>query len=153
MLKRHYFMFCILLTILFAGFTFGQNVLRLVPSDGTAATELIAQIKADTTANHGILPDRVYELDGGGIYLCQETFYVEDQYTLRLRSSNGEKAIIYLYPTGTGSNPQRPPGYFIRLRGGDLEMNGIALSGYFEPIDTNFNNVHPSSSLTFLNFL
>ena len=141
MLKRHYFMFCILLTILFAGFTFGQNVLRLVPSDGTAATELIAQIKADTTANHGILPDRVYELDGGGIYLCQETFYVEDQYTLRLRSSNGEKAIIYLYPTGTGSNPQRPPGYFIRLRGGDLEMNGIALSGYFEPIDTNFNNV------------
>ena len=40
-----------------------------------------------------------------------------------------------------GANPQRPPGDFIRLRGGDLEMSGIAVSGYFEPIDSNFNNV------------
>ena len=141
MLRKKYLALCSLIVVLFSGYAFGQNVLRLVPWDGTSNTELINQIKADTTTNHGILPDRVYELDGGGVYICQETFYVEDQYSLRLRSSNTNKAIIYLYPTGSGSNPQQPPGYFIRLRGGDLEMKGIALSGYFEPIDTNLNNV------------
>ena len=141
MLRKHYFTFSFLLIIILSGSVFGQNVLRIVPYDGTAATELIAQIVADTTANNGILPDRVYELDGGGLYICQQTFYVEDIDVLRLRSSNDQKAIIYLYPTGTGSNPQRPPGYFVRLRGGDLEMTGIALAGYFEPVDTNFNNV------------
>lgn len=141
MLRKHYLVLCFLTFVLSSGFIFGQNVLSLVPYDGTEATELITQIKADTTANGGILPDRVYELEGGGIYICQETFYVEDQYTLRLRSSNSEKAIIYLFPTGSGSSPQNPPGYFVRLRGGDLEMTSIALSGYFEPIDSNFNNI------------
>lgn len=141
MLRKHYLMLCFLTAILSSGFTFGQDVLSLLPYDGTSATELITQIKADTTANNGILSDRVYELQGGGIYICQETFYVEDQYTLRLRSSNSEKAIIYLFPTGSGSNPQNPPGYFTRLRGGDLEMTSIALAGYFEPIDSNFNNI------------
>ena len=137
--KQHCFFFIMIL--LFSTLALGQSVVSLVPYNGTAETELITQIKADTTANNGILPDRVYELQGGGLYICQETFYVDDQSTLRLRSSDDQKAIIYLYPTGTGSNPQRPPGYFTRLRGGDLEMTGIALSGYFEPIDTNFNNI------------
>ncbi len=141
MLRKHYFAFSFLLIVILTGFAFGQNVLRLVPYDGTSDTELFTQIIADTTANNGIPADRVYELDGGGLYICQQTFYVGDIDVLRLRSSNDQKAIIYLYPTGTGSNPQRPPGYFTRLRGGDLEMSGIALSGYFEPIDTNFNNV------------
>ncbi|MFZ1291275.1 MAG: hypothetical protein WAR79_14355, partial [Melioribacteraceae bacterium] len=92
----------ILLFILVSSVIYGQNVLQLVPYGGTAETELIAQIKADTTANHGIPADRVYELVGGGLYICQEQFYVEGDETLRLRSSNSEKPIIYLYPSGTG---------------------------------------------------
>ena len=131
MLRKHYFTFSFLLLIILSGFTFGQNLLRLVPYDGTAATELFAQIIADTTANNGIPADRVYELDGGGIYICQQIFYVEDKDVLRLRSSNDQKAKIYLYPTGTGSSPGNPPGYFTRLRGGDLEMSGIALYRIF----------------------
>ncbi len=141
MLKKHNYMLAFMFIILLSGYGFAQSVLQLVPYNGTAATELMTQIKADTTANGGILPDRVYELQGGGIYICQEIFYVEDQYTFRLKSSSDDKAIIYLFPSGSGSNPQNPPGYFVRLRGGDLEMSGIALSGYFEPIDSNFNNV------------
>ena len=141
MLRKHYFKFSLLLSIILSGFVFGQSVLRIVPYNGTPETELFAQIIADTTANNGILPDRVYELDGGGLYICQQIFYVEDKDVLRLRSSNDQKATIYLYPTGTGSSPGNPPGYFTRLRGGDLEMTGIALSGYFEPVDTNFNNI------------
>ena len=141
MLSKRYFTYCLFLVLLFPGFALGQSVLRLVPWDGTSGTELINQIKADTTANHGIPAGRVYELDGGGLYICQETFYVEDQSALKMRSSNTEKAVIYLYPTGSGSNPQNPPGYFVRLRGGDLEMTNIALTGFFEPVDSNFNNI------------
>lgn len=141
MFRQHYIVLALFLMIILSGFAFGQNVLQLVPFNGTPQTELIAQIIADTTANNGILPDRVYELVGGGLYIGQQTFYVPDEDVLRLRSSNNDKAKIYLYPTGTGNNPQRPPGDFFRLRGGDLEMSGIALAGFFEPIDTNFNNV------------
>ncbi len=141
MFRKHYVQLCFILSIILSGFTFGQNVLRLLPYDGTASTELMTQIEADTTANHGILPNRVYQLDGGGLYICQQTFYVDSASTLRLESSNTQKAIVYLYPTGTGSTPQNPPGYFVRLRGGNIVMKGIALSGYFEPVDTNFNNI------------
>ena len=141
MFSKQYVFFSLSFIVFLSFFAFGQSVVRLVPYNGTAETELITQIKEDTTANHGILPDRVYQLDGGGLYICQETFYVDSASTLRLRSSNTDKAIVYLYPTGTGSNPQNPPGYFVRLRGGNLEMSNIALSGYFEPVDTNFNNI------------
>lgn len=141
MFRKHYIMCSFFLMLILSGFAFGQSVVQLVPFNGTPQTELITQIVADTTANNGILPDRVYELVGGGLYICQSNFYVPRGSVLRLRSSNNDKPKIYLYPTGTGANPQRPPGDFIRLRGGDLEMSGIAVSGYFEPIDSNFNNV------------
>jgi hypothetical protein len=141
MFKKHYIVLSLALTIILSGLSFGQNVLQLVPFNGTPQTEIFAQIIADTTANGGILPDRVYELVGGGLYICQQTFYVPADDVLRLRSSNDQKPIIYLYPTGSGGTPQNPPGYFIRLSGGDIEMSGIALSGFFEPVDSNFNNV------------
>ncbi len=131
-----------LLIFLFTAVTvFSQNVVTLNPSTGTAETELIAQIIADTTAQGGIPADRVYELQGGQVYFAQQTFYVAEEYHLRLRSSSDEKAIIYLYPTGTGDDPQNPPGYLFRTRGGDLTMEGIALVGIFEPIDSNFFNM------------
>ena len=124
-----------------ATLTYGQDVLRLNPFDGTADSYLMAQISADTTATGGLLPSRVYELEGGGLYLNTEIFNVQVGETLRLVSSSDVKPIIYQYPTGTGTSPQNPPGYFVRLRGGSIEMTGIALSGFFEPIDSNFNNV------------
>lgn len=143
MQHKYYSSFAIFLILCLSSVMFGQKVKRLVPYNGTAETELITQIKADTTATNGLLADRVYELEGGiGFpYICQETFYVEAGQTLRFKSSNNEKPVIYLYPTGTGSNPQRPPGYFIRLRGGSLYMKDIAVSGYFEPAPENLNNV------------
>ena len=127
--------------VLISSISFGQSVKRLLPYDGTAATYLMDQITADTTETGGLLPDRIYELDGGAIYLNTALMYLNTGETLRLRSSNDQKPIIYQYPTGTGSSPQNPPGYFVRLRGGSIEMTGIALSGFFEPIDSNFNNV------------
>lgn len=141
MLQKHYIRFSLALMILFSGITFGQNVVQLVPFNGQPSTEIVAQIIADTTANNGIPANRIYELTGGGLYICQQQFYVEASQTLRLRSSNNQKPIIYLYPSGTGSTPGNPPGHFIRLRGGNLEMTGLAISGYFEPVDSNFNNV------------
>ena len=129
------------LTIILSGLSFGQNVLQLVPFNGTPQTELVSQIIVDTTNTGGLLADRVYELVGGGLYICQQTFSVYGDDVLRLRSSNDQKPIIYLYPTGTGANPQNPPGNFIRVYGADLEISGIAVSGFFEPIDSFFNNV------------
>jgi len=117
------------------------QVLRLKPFDGTPATYLVAQIKADTAANKGILPTRVYELESGQIYLNTETFNVAKKYTLKIKSSGSVKPIIYQYPTGTGSNPQNPPGNLFVLLGGSLEMTNIAVSGYFEPLYEAFNNV------------
>ncbi|MCB0751741.1 MAG: hypothetical protein KDC52_09720, partial [Ignavibacteriae bacterium] len=132
MLHKYYASFLIFLILFVSNAIFGQSVVQLVPYNGQPETEFTAQIKADTTATGGLVADRVYELQSG-TYICQETFYVEDNQTLRITAAGDVKPIIYLFPTGTGSNPQRPPGYFIRLRGGDLEMSGVAVSGYFEP--------------------
>ncbi|MBK7629523.1 MAG: T9SS type A sorting domain-containing protein [Ignavibacteriales bacterium] len=142
MFKKQYIVLSMFVMIFLSGFTFGQNVLQLVPFNGQPSTEIMTQIIADTTATGGLLPDRVYELVGGGFpYICQQIFYVENNQVLRLRAAAGPKPIIYLYPAGSGGTPQNPPGYFVRLRGGDIEMSGIALTGFFEPIDSNFNNV------------
>jgi len=142
---KNRYIFVPVFLLLFSTLTFSQNVLQLVPYNGTPETEIINQIIADTTANGGILPDRVYELQESGLYICQQTFYVDAGDVLRLRGAGSgtglSKPIIYLYPTGTGGNPQNPPGYFIRTRGADLEMTNIALVGYFEPIDSNFYNL------------
>ena len=138
---KKYFSFTIFFILLFSFELYGQSVLKLTPYNGNNSSFIFEQIKADTAANHGIPADRVYELEGGQIYLCIQIFYVASGQKLRLRSSNGEKAIIYLYPSGTGSSPQNPPGYFVRQRGGDLEMSGIELVGFFEPDWVNFDNI------------
>jgi hypothetical protein len=132
----------LVLLIAFSSIAFAQKVLSLKPYDGTAASGLIAQIKADTLANKGILADRVYELTGGQVYLATEIFNVASKYTVKMRGvAGGAKPIIYLYPTGTGATPQRPPGNLFVLLGGSLELSNLAVAGYFEPVDTNFNNV------------
>ncbi len=133
------------LTFFFASvISYGQeNVKALNPYDGTTNSYIMAQIKADTAANHGILPNRVYELQRDGLYLNIEVFNVPAGSTMRLRaaSGTGKRPVIYQYPTGTGATPSRPPGNIFVLLGGNLEMKNIVISGYFEPVDTNFNNV------------
>lgn len=144
MLHKEY-RFALLLFILFAAApSYGQeDILVLNPYDGSAASYLMAQIRADTTTNHGIPANRVYVLKRGGVYLNSEIFNVPAGSTMRLRAEagSGAKPVIYQYPTGTGANPQRPPGNLFVLLGGGLYMKNIVVSGFFEPIDTNFNNV------------
>ncbi|MEJ5350436.1 MAG: T9SS type A sorting domain-containing protein [Melioribacteraceae bacterium] len=130
-----------LFVLFFTSFVFGQNVLKLKPYDGTPQSFFIAQIKADTAANHGVLPDRVYELESGGVYLNTEQFNVAKGVTIRLVCNGLKKPIIYQFPTGTGSNPQNPPGYLFVLQGGNLEMKNIAVSGYFEASSDYLDNL------------
>jgi hypothetical protein len=112
-----------------------EDVLTLVPYDGTEETFLNAQFAADTTETNGLLPNRVYELQRGGVYLSRAILTIQSGQTLRLRAEagSGPKPIIYLWETGTGDNPTRPPGNFVVLAGGNLEMTDIALVGYYEP--------------------
>ncbi|MCX7876470.1 MAG: T9SS type A sorting domain-containing protein [Melioribacteraceae bacterium] len=140
MLQNKNIILILVLTLLIS-MSINAQVLRLKPFDGTPATYLVAQIKADTLANKGILPNRIYELESGQIYLNTEVFNVAAKYTLRMRSSGTAKPIIYQYPSGTGANPQNPPGQLFQLNGGHLEMTNIAVSGYFEPLYDAFNNV------------
>ncbi len=116
----------------------------MTPYDGTAGSFLNAQLGADTAANGGVIPaNRVYVLQRGAPYLANAVFRVNAGQTLRMRANDSagvSRPVIFLYPTGTGANPQRPPGNLIDLRG-DLEFKSIAITGYFEPIDTNLNNL------------
>lgn len=119
------------------------SVLRLYPYNGQAGSFINAQIVADTTANHGIPANRVYELQRGGLYLSTAIFNVPSGKTMNLRAndSTGKRPIIMMYPTGSGTTPARPPGNLFQLGGGNLVMKNIMVTGYFEPIDTNFNNI------------
>jgi len=120
-----------------------ESVLRLAPYNGTPASFINTQIGADTLAGGVIPANRVYVLQRGAPYLANAVFNVSAGQTLRLRANDSagvRRPVIFLYPTGTGANPQRPPGNFAVLRG-NLEMKSIVLSGYFEPIDTNLNNL------------
>ena len=121
-----------------------EAVLRLVPYNGTEASFLNAQLAADTAANGGVIPaNRVYVLQRGAPYLHKASFRVNAGQTIRMRANDSagvSRPVIFLYPTGTGGTPQNPPGNMIDLRG-NLEFKNIVLSGYFEPIDTNLNNL------------
>ncbi len=120
---------------LFALTIFGQEaVVTLLPYDGNVNTLLQEQIKADTAATHGMLPNRVYELQRGQVYCANAIFVVLKGTTLRLRAAAGEgaKPKIYLLETGTGSNPTYPPGYFVRLNGGSVELKDLCLAGFYE---------------------
>jgi hypothetical protein len=142
MITRKYSLLGLLVVVMVPLISLGQDVLRIPPYTGPG-TFLNQYLIADTVANNGIPANRVYELQRGGLYLCNATFQVNAGWTCRIRANDSvgvPRPIIFLYPTGTGSSPQNPPGRFIDLRG-NLEMTNIVLSGYFEPIDTNLNNL------------
>ncbi|HEY5614716.1 MAG TPA: T9SS type A sorting domain-containing protein [Bacteroidota bacterium] len=121
--------------IVIASSAYGQeSVLPLLPYDGTVATFVDEQFKADTAATGGLLADRVYELQRDAVYLTKAIINIQAGKTLRMRAAagTGEKPIIYLWEQGTGNTPTRPPGNFVQLAGGNLELYNICIVGYYE---------------------
>jgi len=115
---------------------FGQEVIVPIrPFDGTDESFVNKQIVADTVASGGMSSDHVYVFQRDAIYLANATFTVPNGKWLKLRAEEGtgKKPIIYLWETGTGSSPTRPPGNFVVLNGGNLEMKNICVAGYYEP--------------------
>ncbi len=138
---KHRYAFLLLVLVLPA--LLSSQVLRLRPYDGTPSSYLNAQIAADTLTGGLIPAGRIYELQRGAPYLANAIFRVNVGQTLRIRANDSAgvgRPVIFLYPTGTGANPQNPPGNWIDLRG-NLEVKNIILSGYFEPVDSNLNNL------------
>ena len=114
---------------------YGQEVVvKLLPFDGTAATYVNAQLRADTVTAGGVQANRVYEFQRGQTYLHNAIFTVPNKKTLRLRAEagTGKKPVIFLWETGTGGTPTRPPGNFVVLNGGNIEMKNICVAGFFE---------------------
>jgi len=114
---------------------YGQEiVVPIVPYDGTPGTFVNEQLVADTLVNGGFSANRVYELERDGIYLHNAIVDVPQGETIRLRAAAGagKKPVIYLWETGTGSSPTRPPGSWIRLNGATLEVKDICVVGYYE---------------------
>jgi hypothetical protein len=134
MMNMRYICVTFVLALAITGAAAAQDVLRLEPYTENQLF-LVEQILADTTADGNIPEGRIYELDGGGIYLNNREMYVEATDRLHLRSSNDQKPIIYQFQTGTGNNPQNPPGNMFRTRGGDMILEGLAIVGYYEPGD------------------
>ena len=111
--------------------------LRLTPWTGGASLTLNQQIAADTAIAK--LPNRVYVLQRGALYVSNAVFTTPGGWTLRLKandSSTTKKPVVMLYPTGTGASPWNPPGQLFALAG-NLEMRNIEVSGIYEPVDTN----------------
>jgi len=118
----------------------GQE-LRLTPWTGGASLTLNQQIAADTAIAK--LPNRVYVLTRGALYVANAVFAVPAKWTLRIKandSSTTKKPVIMLYPTGTGASPWNPPGQLFQSSG-NLELRNLLISGYYEPVDTNRRNM------------
>jgi len=112
-----------------------ESVYTLLPFNGDPARYIDAQFVADTTATNGLLANRVYELKRDSVYLTHAILTIQAGQTLRLRAEAGagKKPIIYLWETGTGGSPTRPPGNFAVLNGGNLEVTNVCIAGYYEP--------------------
>jgi hypothetical protein len=126
----------LLLLILVPTLLVGQE-LRLVPYSG-AGTFLNQQIAADTVAN-GKLPNRVYVLTRGALYLSNAVFTNTGNWALRLKANDStttKKPVIMLYPSGAGATPWNPPGNLFQL-GGSLSLKNLHITGYYELVDTN----------------
>ena len=143
-MRRLHYLFLLLLVLLPLVMWGQPSILRIRPYDGTPASFLNTQLAVDTTANGGVIPaNRVYVLQRGAPYLANAVFRVNAGQTIRMQANDSAgiaRPVIFLYPTGTGTTPQNPPGNLIDLRG-NLEFKNLVISGYFEPIDTNLNNL------------
>ncbi len=119
-----------------------ETVVPVTPSDGSAALMINVQIAADTVGR-GFRADRVYEFKRGEIYLQNATLTVPAGQTIRYRASEGDGPlpVIYLWPTGSGSNPIRPPGWAITLAGGHARVQDLCMVGVYEYEPTSFDNM------------
>lgn len=98
------------------------------------------QIKDDSIAN-GIVPNRVYILQRGGLYLINAIIR-NPGWQLSIRSNDsvaGPKPVIMLYPTSTGI----PPGQAFDVRA-NLSLRNVLITGYYELVDSNINNLQGS---------
>lgn len=120
-----------------------EAVLTLVPYNGDSLTFVNWQIILDTTATNGLLPNRVYEMQRDAIYLMNRTFTVLAGQTIRLRAQegSGKKPIVYLWESGIGATPTRPPGNMFVLNGGHINMKNICVAGYYEPEEDRVDGV------------
>jgi len=137
--------FTILALTLFCGALalYGQEVVvPITPSDGSAALMINVQIAADTVGR-GFSADRVYEFKRGEIYLQNATLTVPAGQTIRFKASEGDGPlpVIYLWPTGTGSNPTRPPGWSITLAGSHAVIKDVCMVGVYEYEPTAVDNM------------
>lgn len=135
--RKRYIIVAVLMLVVIPMLIQGQE-LRLVPWTGAGSQYLNQQIAADTAAN-GKLPNRVYVLQRGSLYLSNAVFTNTGNWTLRLKandSSTTKKPVIMLYPTGTGATPWNPPGNLFVLNG-NLELKNLQITGYYELVDTN----------------
>jgi hypothetical protein len=140
--KKHYGVFILALMMLMPLAAFGQaNVLRLLPYT-VSAKFLNQQIIDDSIANGQIVPNRVYELQRGGLYLVSS---LVRNYNWHLvikanDSATTAKPVIFLYPNATTG---LPPGQMVDIRG-DFTLKNVILSGYYEPVDSNLKNLQGS---------
>lgn len=131
-------MLCLVLLLLVGPILLPAQELLLAPYTGAGSLYLNQQIAADTAAN-GKLPNRVYVLQRGALYLANAVFTNTGNWTLRIKandSSTTKKAVIMLHPTGTGNTPWNPPGNLFQLNG-SLELKNLEITGYYELVDTN----------------
>ena len=139
--KRIAYCFLTLLMLLCVGSSFAQEAILRLPPFNISALTLNEQIVADSVAN-GIVPNRVFVLQRGGAYRVQGIIR-NYGWALKIRANDSattKKPIIFLYPiAATGI----PPGQMVDIRG-DLYLKNLIISGYYEPIDSNLNNLQGS---------
>ena len=142
-MRNNRYFFVVLLILLVPLVVLGQESILRLPPFTVSGKYLNQQLQDDTLAN-GKLPNRVYVLERGRLYLANAVFNNNGKWTLRLRANDTipgvPKPVIMLYPTGTVTNPQNPPGNLFVLQG-DLYMKNIIVTGYYEPVDSNRNNM------------
>ncbi len=138
MVKMKYCCLTLVLLLVVPLISPGQ-VLRLIPYNGTSASLLEQQIIVDSTANNGIPAGRIYELQRGKVYCTQAQFNLRKGLRLYIRAndSTGSRPVVMLYPSATTGNPTLP----WNLTGGDLILKNVIVSGYFEPVDSNYRNI------------
>lgn len=115
----------------------GQDAILRLPPYTVSGKFLNAQIAEDTAAN-GFVANRVYVLQRGGLYLSNAIFR-NTGWHLKVRANDsvaGKMPVLMLYPTASGT----PPGQVFDVRG-DITLKNLFISGYYELVDSNLNNL------------
>ncbi len=115
----------------------GQEAILRLPPYTVSGKYLNQQIAEDTAAN-GFVANRVYVLQRGGLYLSNAIFR-NTGWHLKVRANDsaaGKLPVLMLFPTASGN----PPGQMWDVRG-DITLKNLFITGYYELIDSNLNNL------------